>query len=72
MPHLVEAGILEGRTHQWAVELVSLFHDRLSYGAEIVDLYDEFFSEELTLDEEAQAFIAQEGVADTLKAFKEQ
>ncbi len=72
MPHLVEAGILEGRTHQWAIELVSLFHDRLSYGAEIVDLYDEFFSEELTLDEEAQAFIAQEGVSETLKAFKEQ
>ncbi|MBQ1787212.1 MAG: glutamate--tRNA ligase, partial [Turicibacter sp.] len=72
MPHLVEAGILEGRTHQWAIELVSLFHDRLSYGAEIVDLYDEFFSEELTLDEEAQAFIAQEGVNETLKAFKDQ
>ncbi len=72
MPHLVEAGILEGRTHQWAVELVSLFHDRLSYGAEIVDLYDEFFSEELTLDEEAQAFINQEGISATLKAFKDQ
>ena len=41
-----------------------------SYGAEIVDLYDEFFSEELELDEEAQAFIAQDGVSETLKAFK--
>ena len=70
MPHLVEEGILEGKTTAWAMELISLFHDRLSYGAEIVDLYDEFFSEELELDEEAQAFIAQDGVSETLKAFK--
>ena len=67
MPHLVEAGILEGKTQEWAIELISLFHDRLSYGAEIVDLYDEFFSEELELDGEAAAFIAQDGVSEILK-----
>ncbi len=72
MPHLVEAGILEGRTTTWAMELIALFHDRLTYGAEIVDLYDEFFTEELTLDEEASAFLAQEGVTDTLAVFKTQ
>lgn len=72
MPHLVEAGILEGRSHDWGVELISLFHDRLTYGAEIVDLYEEFFSEEFSIDEEAAAFIAQEGVKQTLEAFKEE
>jgi len=72
MPHLVEAGILEGRPHQWTLELVSLFHDRLTYGAEIVDLYEEFFSDDFNLGEEAAAFIAQEGVAATLQAFKEE
>ncbi len=72
MPHLVEAGILEGRTTAWAVELIALFQDRLTYGAEIVDLYDEFFTEELTLDEEASAFLAQDGVTDTLAVFKTQ
>ena len=71
MPHLVEAGILEGQTQQWAIELVSLFHDRLSYGAEIVDLYEEFFNDDLELGEEEAAFISQEGVTDTLVAFKE-
>jgi len=72
MPHLVEAGILVGRSQQWALELVSLFHDRLSYGAEIINLYEEFFNEELELDADAAAFIAQEGVAETLTAFKEE
>ena len=70
MPHLVEAGILEGKTTAWAMELISLFHDRLSYGAEIVDLYDDSSQKNYKLDEEASAFIAQEGVAETLKAFK--
>ena len=72
MPHLVEAGILEGHSSQWAMDLVSLFHDRLSYGAEIVDLYEEFFNEELTLGEEEASFIAQEGVTETLVAFKDE
>ena len=72
MPHLVEAGILEGQTTAWATELIALFHDRLTYGAEIVDLYDEFFTEELELDEEAEAFLNQEGVSNTLSVFKAQ
>lgn len=72
MPHLVEAGILEGQTHAWAQELVALFHDRLTYGAQIVELYDEFFSEEMELGEEEAAFLSQEGVSETLKAFKDE
>ena len=72
MPHLVEAGILDGRSHQWAVDLVALFHDRLVYGAEIVELYEEFFHEDFQLAEDAAAFIAQEGVAETLAAFRQE
>jgi len=57
MPHLIDADILVGKPPVWAAELVNLFADRLTYGREIVDLYDEFFSSELVLADDAKAFL---------------
>ena len=70
MPHLVKEGITEGKSEEWIYALVAVFKDRMSYGAEIIDLYDEFFDQEFKLDTEMEEFIAQEGVNETLQAFK--
>lgn len=66
-PHLEKAYDLTGKTEAWIETLISLYHDQMSYGAEIVSLVDLFFKETIALDEEAQAFVAQEGVKATLE-----
>lgn len=66
-PHLEKAYDLSGKTDEWVNKLISLYHDQLSYGAEIVTLVDLFFKETITLDEEAQNFIGQDGVKTTLE-----
>jgi glutamyl/glutaminyl-tRNA synthetase len=71
MPHLVEEEIVFGKDESWINSLLSVFKDRLNYGAEIIDLYDEFFEQEFVLGEEESEFLNQEGVNETLKVFKE-
>ena len=72
MPHLINADILVGKSQEWAVNLVNLFADRLTYGGEIVDLYDEFFSADFIVAEDAKAFLTADTDASirTLAAFK--
>jgi len=71
MPHLIDADILVGKSPEWAAGLVSLFADRLTYGAEIVDLYDEFFDKEFEIADDAKAFLTADRDASirTLAAF---
>lgn len=70
MPHLIEEEIAIGKPESWIHSLVSVFKDRMSYGAEIIDLYDEFFDQEFVLDQELVDFLNQEGVDLTLNTFK--
>ncbi|ERJ12408.1 glutamate--tRNA ligase [Haloplasma contractile] len=72
MPHLVEARITDERNPEWIKKLVELFHDRMSYGKEIVELYDEFFAEDFVVSETGQDFLKQDGVKETLEYFKDQ
>ena len=65
MPHLIDADILVGKSPEWAVDLVSLFADRLTYASEIVDLYDEFFDKELLLHDDAKTFLTNDIDAST-------
>ena len=71
MPHLIAADILVGKSPEWAANLVNLFADRLTYGGEIVDLYDEFFGEEFVVADDAKAFLATDtdAIIRTLTAF---
>jgi nondiscriminating glutamyl-tRNA synthetase len=71
MPHLIEEGIADGKSEEWIYSLVSVFKDRISYGAEIIELFDEFFDQEFVLDAEASEFLNQEGVTETLIAFRD-
>jgi nondiscriminating glutamyl-tRNA synthetase len=73
LPHLIKAGRLpENMTEEqkhWARRLISLYHEQMSYGAEIVELSELFFKEDIQYDEEAQAVLAEEQVPEVLKAF---
>ncbi|WLR50941.1 glutamate--tRNA ligase [Bacillus tianshenii] len=76
LPHLVAAGRLpvsmsEEQT-QWARELVGLYQEQMSYGAEIVQLSEMFFKEELTYEEEAKEVLAGETVPEVLREFASQ
>lgn len=74
-PHLVAAGKLsENPTEaerEWAKKLISLYHEQMSYAAEIVPLSDMFFTDEMALDDEAKEMMAAETAPIVLAAFKE-
>ncbi|MCA0972680.1 glutamate--tRNA ligase [Halobacillus litoralis] len=74
LPHLIEAGRLSEdmseEDRKWARELISLYHDQLSYGAEIVELTELFFKQEIDYDEEAMNVLEGEQVPEVLETFK--
>jgi nondiscriminating glutamyl-tRNA synthetase len=73
LPHLIKAGkVSENRTAEedaWVRGLISLYHDKMSFGAEIVEMSDLFFRDEVNYDEEAKEVLAGEQVPEVLNAF---
>jgi nondiscriminating glutamyl-tRNA synthetase len=73
LPHLIKSGrVKETRTDEenaWVRELIALNQEKMSFGAEIVELSELFFSEEVNMDEEAKAIISEEQVPEVLSAF---
>jgi nondiscriminating glutamyl-tRNA synthetase len=76
LPHLVKAGRLgENLTEeeqQWVKSLVSLLQEKMSYGAEIVELSEMFFKDEAEYEEDAKEVLSGETVPQVLKAFSEE
>lgn len=83
LPHLQKAGRVSQEPDEaeltWARKLVSLYHDEMSYGAEIVDLSTLFFNENLALDDKAReeidndtAPVVIQAMADKLEALAEE
>ncbi|MGG0476034.1 glutamate--tRNA ligase [Priestia aryabhattai] len=76
VPHLVKAGKVEetrdAETEQWVRDLVALYQEQMSFGAEIVELTEMFFKKEIDYGEEAKAVLAEEQVPEVLKAFAEE
>ncbi|MCM3546570.1 glutamate--tRNA ligase [Priestia megaterium] len=76
VPHLVKAGKVEetrnAETEQWVRDLVGLYQEQMSFGAEIVELTEMFFKKEIDYSEEAKAVLAEEQVPEVLKAFAEE
>jgi len=70
-PHLIENEIGLDKSNEWIYSLINVFKDRISYGKEIVELYDEFFKQKFILDKECVDFLKQDGVNETLIAFKD-
>ncbi|TYS62432.1 glutamate--tRNA ligase [Sutcliffiella horikoshii] len=73
LPHLVKAGRLEESMTEdkkvWAKELIGLYQEQMSFGAEIVELTEMFFKTHIEYDEEAKAVLAEEQVPEVMVAF---
>ncbi|MDP4169293.1 MAG: glutamate--tRNA ligase family protein, partial [Bacillota bacterium] len=73
LPHLIKAGrigtTMDENEKQWAHDLIALFQEKMSFGAEIVSLTDMFFKEEADYEQEAKEVLAEQQVPEVLKAF---
>ncbi|WP_461201253.1 glutamate--tRNA ligase [Anoxybacillus sp. TBDG-1] len=76
LPHLIRSGRLPEQMtdeeKQWARDLIALYQEQMSYGAEIVELSELFFKQEIEYDEGAKVVLAGEQVPHVLKTFYEQ
>lgn len=76
LPFLQAAGkVSENPTAEeaeWASKLIGLYHEQMSFGAEIVELSEQFFTDELLFDEEEKEVLAGEQVPEVMAAFKAQ
>ncbi|WP_394581632.1 glutamate--tRNA ligase [Cytobacillus firmus] len=72
-PHLVKAGKIsenwQQENEEWVNSLITLYQEKMSFGAQIVELSELFFTEEMTVDEEAKEVLAEEQVPEVLTAF---
>jgi nondiscriminating glutamyl-tRNA synthetase len=75
LPHLVKAGRLpenmNEKQRQWAYDLIVLHQEKMSYGAQIVELTELFFKEQIDYNEDAQAILDEEQVPEVLASFRE-
>ncbi|WP_409303711.1 glutamate--tRNA ligase [Peribacillus sp. SCS-155] len=73
VPHLIKAGMLPqdmtAEQQGWVRELVALYQEQMSYGAEIVEKSALFFKDDLELEEEAKEVLAEEQVPGVMAAF---
>lgn len=76
LPHLQEAGLVKGELTEaesaWVRDLIALYHDQLSFGAEIVELSAQFFKDDIEYDEQSREILAGEQVPEVMASFKEQ
>lgn len=74
LPHLIKAGRVDESSSeqesQWIRNLIALYQDQMSFGAEIVELSELFFKEEIQYEDEAKSVLAEEQVPEVLSAFK--
>ncbi|MDD4547868.1 MAG: glutamate--tRNA ligase [Bacilli bacterium] len=72
VPHLKEAYDLSDKTDEWINHLVSIYHNHISYGKEIVEVTDLFFKKDIELDDECKEFMSDPVTKDVVLAFKKQ
>ena len=75
LPHLQEAGRVSENPSpeemEWAKKLVSLYHNEMSYGAEIVELSELFFRDQLHLDQASLDELAAETAPIVIQAIED-
>jgi nondiscriminating glutamyl-tRNA synthetase len=73
LPHLMKAGrVPEEMTDkqlQWVRDLIALYQEHMSFGAEIVELSSLFFKDEIEMEDEAKEILADEDVPQVLTVF---
>ncbi|MCG5104646.1 glutamate--tRNA ligase [Oceanobacillus alkalisoli] len=75
MPHLIAAGKLPENMgedkRKWAENVIALYQEQLSYGEEIVELTELFFTEEINYNEDAIKVLEEEQVPEVLQSFRD-
>ncbi|MBU8584156.1 glutamate--tRNA ligase [Bacillus paralicheniformis] len=75
VPHLQKVGKvseeLTGSEQEWVRKLISLYQEQLSYGAEIVELTELFFKDDIQYNREARTVLEEEQVPEVLRVFAE-
>lgn len=76
LPHLIAAGRVSENPSaeelKWVTKLVSLYHEQVSFGAEIVEASELFFREKLVIDDASKAVLAEETAPTVIRAMREQ
>lgn len=76
LPHLIAAGRVSENPSaeelKWVTKLVSLYHEQVSFGAEIVEASELFFREKLVIDDASKAVLAEETAPIVIRAMREQ
>ena len=73
LPHLVKSGKVSSELTEsemeWVTDLVSLYQEQMSFGAEIVSLSEIFFKEDIEFEAEAKEVLSEEQVPEVMQAF---
>jgi glutamyl-tRNA synthetase len=69
VPFLEKKYDLSNKSNEWLKELISLYQNEISYGAEIVEVSSLFFKDK-ELNFEAKEFMRQDGVREVIEVFK--
>ncbi|MDR2827890.1 MAG: glutamate--tRNA ligase [Acholeplasmatales bacterium] len=69
-PFLLQANI-KIKNEKWFDNLVTIFKDRITYGEQIVSLYNEFFSSKFIINEEEKNYIIENNSYPLIKRFYE-
>lgn len=73
LPHLVKAGRVSEKSSEqelaWIRGVIALYHDQMSFGAEIVELSEMFFKDHVDYEEEGQEVLEGEQVPEVLRVF---
>lgn len=69
-PYLEKANI-HIQDDEWLTLLVGIFQDRMSYLSQIVDLYQAFFHDDFSIEQEAYQYLVEQKSEHVLNTFKE-
>ncbi|GAF14823.1 LOW QUALITY PROTEIN: glutamyl-tRNA synthetase [Bacillus sp. JCM 19045] len=73
LPHLIGSGRvseeMNEERHLWTRRLIGLYQEQLNYGAEIVELTEQFFKKDVDYTEEAKQVLNEEQVPEVLTQF---
>src|SRR5690625_27141 len=73
MPYLIEAKKvskdMDETSEQWVKEVITLYKEQLTYGAEIIELTELFFKQDIDYDEAAMKVLEEEQVLEVLQVF---
>lgn len=73
LPHLIASGRVSEEISEdrllWTKRLIGLYQEQLNYGAEIVELTEQFFKKDVDYSEEAKQVLVEEQVPEVLTQF---